>query len=87
MRLSKEKRDKISEQVLSYLYHNHPVALFTVSISRELARDEEFIKSLMLDLKKKGLVIDIRKNPQGIDYSRRIRWRLSNNAYNAYKQL
>jgi len=87
MRLSQEKRDKISEQVLSYLYHNFPSQKFTVEISRELARDEEFIKSLMLDLKKKGLVIDIRKNPQGIDYSRRIRWRLSNNAYSAYKQL
>lgn len=87
MRLSKEKRDKICEQILSYLYHKHPASLFTVSIARETARDEEFIKSLMLELRKKDLVVDIRKNPKGIDYSRRIRWRLSNKAYSAYKSL
>lgn len=87
MRISKEKRDKISEQILSFLFHTHPNAKFTVDIARELARDEEFTKSLMLDLKKKSLVNDIRKNPEGIDYSRRIRWRLSNNAYSAYKTL
>lgn len=87
MRLSKEKREKISEQVLSYLYHKYPAALFTADISRELARDEEFIKSLMLELKKKNLVVDIRKNPKGINYTRRIRWRLSNQAYYAYKSL
>jgi predicted transcriptional regulator len=87
MRISKEKRDKISEQILSFLFHTHPNAKFTVDIARELARDEEFTKSLMLDLRKKNLVNDIRKNPEGIDYSRRIRWRLSNQAYSAYKTL
>ena len=29
-------------------------------------------------------VIQINKNPKGIDYSRRIRWRLANKAHNAY---
>ncbi len=87
MRISKEKRDKIAEQILSFLYQSHPNAKFTVDIARELARDEEFTKSLMLDLRKKSLVVDIRKNSEGIDYSRRIRWRLSNQAYSAYKQL
>ncbi len=87
MKISKEKREKISEQILSYLFHTHPQSKFTVDIARELARDEEFTKSLMLELKKKGLVNDIRKNSEGIDYSRRIRWRLSNNAYSAYKTL
>ena len=87
MKISKEKREKISEQILSYLFHTHPQSKFTVDIARELARDEEFTKSLMMELKKKGLVNDIRKNSEGIDYSRRIRWRLSNNAYSAYKAL
>lgn len=87
MKISKEKREKISEQILSYLFHTHPQSKFTVDIARELARDEEFTKSLMMELKKKGLVNDIRKNSEGIDYSRRIRWRLSNNAYSAYRTL
>lgn len=87
MKLSQQKKDKISEQILSYLYHIYPKSRFTAEIARELARDEEFIKSLMLDLKKKKLVVDINKNPEGIEYTRRIRWRLSNTIYSAYKSL
>jgi predicted transcriptional regulator with HTH domain len=86
MRLSQGKRDKIAEQVLSFLYHTSPKPKFTAEIAREIARDEEFIKVLMFNLKEKGLVIAIKKNPKGIFYSRRIRWRLSNKAYEAYKQ-
>ena len=87
MKISKEKREKISEQILSFLYHSHPNSRFTADIAREIARDEEFIKSMMLELHGKGLVVDIRKNKEGIKYIRRIRWRLSNNAYSAYKQF
>lgn len=87
MRLSQEKRDKIAEQVLSHLYHNWPESLFTAEIARETARDEEFIKAIMQDLQSKKLVACIRKNPLGEVYSRRCRWRLSNNAYDAYKKV
>jgi hypothetical protein len=87
MRLSKEKRDRISEQILSHLYHNFPRSFFTSQISRETARDEEFIKALMLELQDKKLVSCLKKNPQGIVYSRRLRWTLSPKAYDAYKQL
>ena len=86
MKLSQEKRDKIAEQVLSFLYHEFPKSKFTAEIAREIARDEEFIKALMFDLKNKSLVIDIKKNPKGVFYTRRIRWRLSNKAKEAYQQ-
>ena len=87
MRLSKQKRDRISEQILSFLYHTFPVAHFTSKISQEIARDEEFIKAIMQELQDKKLVNCIRKNPQGTVYSRRCRWTLSPKAYDAYKQL
>lgn len=86
MRLSQEKRDKIAEQILSHLYHNYPKAFFTAELSREIARDEEFMKSLLFELKAKDLIASIKKNPDGLLYSRRIRWRLSNKAYEAYKK-
>jgi len=38
-----------------------------------------------LELKNKKLVLEIKKNPKGIDYKRRLRWRLSEKAYQAYK--
>lgn len=86
MRISKEKKDKISEQILAHLYSINPKPAFAAHIAREIARDEEFIKSLLNKLKKTGLVIEIKKNPKGIDYVRRSRWRLSDKAYEVYKK-
>lgn len=84
-KISLKKEDKIKESILLFLFQNSPRALFTAKISQELARDEEYIKKLLLELENNKLVIPIKKNSEGIDYSRRIRWRLSDQAYGAYK--
>ena len=86
MKISEKKREKISEQILAFLYSVSPRPTFTYHISREIARDEEFIKQLLLKLKTKNLVIEIKKNPKGKPYKRRSRWKLSDAAYKAYKQ-
>ncbi len=85
MKISQKKREKISEQILYFLYSTNPKPIFTLHIAQELARDEEFIKKILLELKNKKLIIEIKKNPQGKDYKRRARWRLSSKAYQAYK--
>jgi len=85
MKISKEKKDKIYEQILAFLYSVSPKPLFTLNIAKEIARDEEFVKSLLLDLKKKELIIEIKKNPKGLPYSKRSRWKLSDSAYQAYR--
>ncbi len=84
--LSKEKRDKIMSNILSLLYSTYPQSLFTSEISREEARDEEFIKRLLIELENKGLVKAIKKNPLGISYIRRIRWTLTPGAHKIYKE-
>ncbi len=84
MRLSREKKDKIAEQILMQLYTSFPKQLFTAEISQEIARDEEFIKTMMFELKDKNLVLAIKKNEEGKDFVRRIRWQLSGPAYQAY---
>ena len=84
MKISQEKLNTIKEQILSQLYHNFPTQLFTSQVASSIARDEEFIKKLLLELKSKGLIISIKKNTKGIDFTRRIKWQLSTNAYNAY---
>lgn len=84
MKLSQDKKDKISEQVLSYLYHVFPKQPFTAQIAREVARDEEFIKRLLFDLKEKNLVIAIRRNVKGEEFSRRLKWRLTKQVYDIY---
>ncbi len=85
MKISKEKRDKISEQILGSLYASFPRALFTAEIARNLARDEEFTKTLLKELWKNNLVVAIKKNSEGVTFSRRIKWRIGNKAYEAYK--
>lgn len=85
MKISLEKRNKISEQILAFLFSVSPKSVFTVEVARDLARDEEFIKKLLTTLNKKGLVVEIRKNPEGVPYLRRSRWCLSERAYEAYK--
>jgi len=85
-KISQKKQEKVMSNIVSILFENSPEALFTSEISKTEGRDEEFVKKLLLDLHKKGLVIPIKKNPKGNPYLRRIRWRLSDNAYIAYKQ-
>lgn len=85
MKISDAKKDRISEQILAFLYSTSPKPAFTYYIAREIARDEEFVKNLLLELKQKGLIAEIRKNPQGEQYLKRSRWKLSDAAYQAYK--
>ena len=85
MKISQEKKDKISEQVLMVLFSKFPQLLFTSQIASEIARDEEFIKQLLLSLKEKKLIIEIKKNPKGIIYIRRSRWKMEDNVYQKYK--
>jgi hypothetical protein len=86
MRISEQKREKIYEQILALLYSVSPKALFTLNIAVEIARDEEFVKSLLLELKKKDLIVEIKKNPQGFPYLKRSRWKLTDSTYQAYKK-
>jgi hypothetical protein len=84
--ISKDKKEKIKEQILSHLFLSFPKQIFTSDISTELARDEEFTKTLLLDLEKNKLITRISSNNEGVKYSRRMRWRISNKAYEIYKQ-
>ncbi len=85
MKISDEKKERISEQILAFLYSISPKPIFTVEVARELARDEEFTKKLLLKLKSQGLATEIKKNPAGKQYIRRSRWVLSDAAYQAYR--
>ncbi|MAG79042.1 hypothetical protein CMI40_01555 [Candidatus Pacearchaeota archaeon] len=84
-KISKEKREKIMSNIVAVLYEHSPRALFTSDISKIQARDEEFIKKLLLELKDKKLIIEVKKNPKGISYKRRSRWKLSDATYVIYK--
>ena len=64
-KLSDKKKEKISEHILSVLYEQFPKSLFTSDIASEIARDEEFTKKLLSDLRDKQLIIMVDKNSSG----------------------
>lgn len=84
MKISQKKEEKILEQILAYLYSINPKPVFTSKIAEEIARDEEYVKKLLLNLKKKNLINEIKKNPQGTPYTRRSRWKLTEQAFQIY---
>jgi predicted transcriptional regulator with HTH domain len=84
--ISKEKKEKIQEQLIYFLFSIFPKQVFTSDIAKELARDEEFIKKLLIELESKNILVKIDKNSQGIKYERRARWRISNETYEVYNQ-
>ncbi len=84
--ISKAKRSKISEQILAHLFTTSPESLFTSIIAREIARDEEFTKSLLIELESHKLVVRVTKGPKGQDYVRWERWRMSQAAFDIYKK-
>jgi len=84
--ISQKKKDKIQEQILHHLFSISPDSSFTSKIAEQIARDEEFTKFLLQDLKSKELLSEINKNPKGLTYLKRQRWRLSNKAYEAYSK-
>lgn len=83
-KISQAKKDKIQEQILHHLFEISPDSAFTNKIAQEIARDEEFTKELLKELKSKDLIIEINKNSKGAQYSKRQRWRLANKTFEAY---
>jgi len=86
MKLSQEKKDRIAEQILSFLYHSFPNQPFTAEIAREIARDEEFIKRILFELKEKNLVTSLNRNAKGEVFTRRLKWKLTQKVYDVYHQ-
>ena len=86
-KLSDKKIQKIQEDILSVLFQKDPHAVFANTIAEEIARDNEFVLSLLNDLHKKGLVTVVDKSNRGGSYLKRKRWTLSKSAYKAYNQL
>ncbi|MEK6896579.1 MAG: hypothetical protein AABX12_03935 [Nanoarchaeota archaeon] len=86
-RISPKTKDRIAEHVLSHLFSRAPEPVYTNAVARELARDEEFIKTLLGELEQKKLVVKITRNDKGLPLARRARWRLSNTAFEAYDRM
>ncbi|MBI2109739.1 hypothetical protein HYT58_01040 [Candidatus Woesearchaeota archaeon] len=85
-KLSENTRKKIKEQIISNVFEHSPKALFTSELASMLARDEEFIKRLLIELKEQGILEPVSKNPKGKQLLSRRRWRLTEAALKAVEK-
>ena len=70
---------------ITFLIDNKPRTQAALLKIARMPFVEEFVKKILLDLKTKNLVVEIRKNPKGTPYLKRSRWKLSNSAHKIYK--
>ncbi len=85
VKLSDKTVSRIKDAIVSVLYES-PRALFANEIATEIARDKEFIKKLLVELKHQGVVEDIKKGLNGNNYEVRIRWRIRPEVRNAFEK-
>lgn len=86
-KISQKKIEKIKEEALSVLFEAGMRGMYTKQISDEIARNDEFILKLLLEMEKQKIVKPIKKTKKGTEFIRRKQWMLTDKAYEAYKQL
>lgn len=86
-KISQKKVEKIKEEILSVLFEANMRGMFTKQISDEIARNDEFVLKLLLDMEQQNLVKQMKKTRKGTEFIRRKQWTLTDKAYEAYKQL
>lgn len=74
--LSPKTKQLLKDDIVSVLFEKAPVGLFANEIALDLRRDNEFVKGLLLELEKVGVVERVEKSFSGRKYRKRIRWRI-----------
>tara|TARA_Y100000310_G_C20306087_1_gene634015 strand:+ start:317 stop:574 length:258 start_codon:yes stop_codon:yes gene_type:complete len=83
VKLSDNTIELLKEDILSILNENPMKSRFTKEISFELRRDKEFTLGLLLDMKEKGWVEDVKGKGSG---SVRKKWRITNKLFNEWNK-
>ena len=69
-KISLNTTNLLKDDIISILYENQLQPLLTIEIARELRRDKEFTKKLLLELKEKEILNEIKKNNKGKGYTK-----------------
>ena len=86
-KISSLKRERIQEEILRILFESGLHGRYTKQIADELARNDEFLLRLLLDLEKKHLVQHVPATTKGTPFVRRKKWILTAQAHDAYHTL
>ena len=86
-KISNNTINLLKDDIISILFEDQLKPLLTIQIARELRRDKEFTKKLLLELKNKGILNEIKKNNKGKDYLKRSKWLIKPDIVNKYNEL
>ena len=75
VKLSQKTINALKDDIMSILYENPLITRSTYEISKELRRDKEFTKNLLLELKKDKFVEEVKKGKRG-EYLTRRKWKI-----------
>ncbi len=87
VRLSSRTINLLKDDIISIIYENQLKPLLSIEIANELRRDKEFTKRLLFELKKQGILEEIKKNNKGKDYIKRSRWAIKKEVISKYNEL
>jgi len=85
VKLSERTTKLLKEDILSILYERPLIALSTYKISRELRRDNEFTKILLLEMQKEGFIEEVKKGVYG-EYVARRKWKIPSTILKAMQE-
>lgn len=85
VKLSETTIKFLEDDIISILYDKAPISMFTYDIAKELRRDKQFTKKILLGLSKKELVETVKKNKNGIEYKKRMKWRIPSRVLKAFE--
>ena len=86
-KISNNTINLLKDDIISILYEKQLKPLLTIEIARELRRDKEFTKKLLVELKEKGILNEIKKNNKGKDYTKRSKWLIKPDIINKYNEI
>jgi hypothetical protein len=85
VKLSSKTTSLLKDDIISIIYENQLNPLLTIEIAKELRRDKEFTKSLLEELKKQDVLVEIKKNNKGKNYIKRSRWAINQEVLNKFQ--
>ena len=87
-RISKDRLEIIKSDILREVYDSGLNGITCASIAKSIARDEEFIMSLLGEIQKQD-IIKLRKisTRTGKEFSKKKLWVMNDKFYDKYKEL
>lgn len=86
-KIGEKTKEIIRDHIADVLYSAYPLEVSTYYVAKNIGRNKEFVKKLLYDLKKIGLVIESKKDKRGFPLAgNRSKWKMKWDFVRALKE-